>query len=70
MHFPKIECTFLLSEQEVKILAEMAEYKGMSESNLIRQALRVYQAVELSVNHGTVLTLLRPPMGNLMSDEP
>jgi len=47
--------TLNLSEREMAALDELCEKKGISKSALLRQALRLYQAVEMRVDRGEKL---------------
>nr|WP_249809158.1 ribbon-helix-helix protein, CopG family [Bradyrhizobium sp. 150] len=44
--------TLNLSEKEMTVLEELAREKGMSKTAIMRQALRLYQLVNVRLNAG------------------
>jgi predicted transcriptional regulator len=48
----KCTMTLNLSEKEMAVLSELAEKKGMSKTALMRQALRLYQAIDVKQERG------------------
>lgn len=48
----KREVILALSELEYKVLHDLAEKKDLNPSNLMRQALRIYQLVDVRVGQG------------------
>lgn len=49
--------TFNLSPQEMQVLEELCAKKGLSKTALLRQALRLYQAIDARVERGEKLVL-------------
>lgn len=47
--------TLNLTEAEMETLEALSEKKGISKTGLLRQALRMYQAVELRLERGEKL---------------
>lgn len=46
-----------LSDQEMEVLAQLAERRGTTKSGLLRQALRLYQSVDERMQQGERLYL-------------
>lgn len=46
------QMTLVLSDKEMTLLDELAERRGMSKTALVRQALRLYQAVTERIEDG------------------
>lgn len=55
MSTEKRTMTLNLTEAEMKVLEELAAKKDLSKTSLIRQALRLYQLVEVRVDKGDKL---------------
>lgn len=55
MSTEKRTMTLNLTEVEMRILEELAAKKDLSKTSLIRQALRLYQLVEVRVGKGDKL---------------
>ena len=49
-----------LPEREMAALEDLSERKGMSKSALIRQAVRLYQSIDLRLEAGEKLILENP----------
>ncbi len=47
--------TFNLSAEEMRVLEELCAKKGLSKTALLRQALRLYQAIDARVERGEKL---------------
>ena len=47
--------TLNLSEAEMNVLETLSTKKDMSKTALLRQALRMYQAIEVRLDHGNKL---------------
>ncbi len=47
--------TLNLTTREMEVLTELCQKKGLNKTALIRQALRLYQAVELRLDNGDKL---------------
>ena len=47
--------TLNLTEAEMEVLTELCEKKELSKTALLRQALRVYQAIEVRLDSGSKL---------------
>jgi hypothetical protein len=47
--------TLNLTEQEMTLLADLCEKKGLSKTALLRQALRLYQMVDSRIDQGDKL---------------
>jgi len=47
--------TLNLTDQEMVVLDELAQKKDISKTAIVRQALRLYQVVELRIAHGEKL---------------
>ena len=47
--------TLNLTEQEMRVLDELCEKKGLNKTALMRQALRLYQAVDVRIERGEKL---------------
>ncbi|KKK57659.1 hypothetical protein LCGC14_3052240 [marine sediment metagenome] len=47
--------TLNLTEQEMQVLDELCARKGLSKTALMRQALRLYQAVDVRLERGEKL---------------
>lgn len=55
MSTAKRTMTLNLTEAEMKVLEELSAKKDLSKTSLIRQALRLYQLVEVRVERGDKL---------------
>lgn len=55
MSTEKRTMTLNLTEAEMKVLEDLASKKDLSKTSLIRQALRLYQLVEMRVDKGDKL---------------
>lgn len=55
MSTEKRTMTLNLTETEMKVLEDLAAKKDLSKTSLIRQALRLYQLVEVRVGKGDKL---------------
>ncbi|MHB0926572.1 MAG: ribbon-helix-helix protein, CopG family [Gallionellaceae bacterium] len=55
MSTEKRTMTLNLTEAEMKVLEDLAAKKDLSKTSLIRQALRLYQLVEVRVGKGDKL---------------
>lgn len=55
MSTEKRTMTLNLTEAEMKVLEDLAAKKDLSKTSLIRQALRLYQLVEVRVDKGDKL---------------
>ncbi len=55
MSTEKRTMTLNLTEAEMKVLEDLAAKKDLSKTSLIRQALRLYQLVEVRVDKGEKL---------------
>lgn len=49
--------TLNLTEAEMQVLDELCSKKGLSKTALMRQALRLYQAIETRLDQGNKLML-------------
>lgn len=49
---PSKTMTLNLTETEMRIIDELAQKKGMNKTALIKQALRLYQAVDQRIANG------------------
>lgn len=49
-----------LSEREMSALDQLAERKGQTKSALIRQALRLYESLDIRISEGARLVLEAP----------
>ena len=58
-------CSIELTERELKALNDLAFHKDMSPADTMRQALRVYQAIEFSVNRENIYDMLNPPWSSV-----
>lgn len=47
--------TLNLTSQEMQVLVELCEKKGLSKTALVRQAIRLYQMVDTRIEHGEKL---------------
>ncbi len=47
--------TLNLTEREMRVLDELCEKKGLNKTALMRQALRLYQAVDVRIERGEKL---------------
>jgi predicted transcriptional regulator len=47
--------TLNLTDQEMKVLEDLASKKDLSKTAVLRQALRLYQMVEVRINQGEKL---------------
>ena len=52
---PKRTMTLNLTEAEMQVLDELCSKKGLNKTALMRQALRLYQAVETRLDRGDKL---------------
>lgn len=57
------EVTVKLDDQEQKALAELATQKGMTEEQVLRQALRLYQTVSVRLSRGENVITFNDPVG-------
>jgi len=55
MSTEKRTMTLNLTDAEMKVLEDLASKKDLSKTSLIRQALRLYQLVEMRVDKGDKL---------------
>jgi Ribbon-helix-helix protein, copG family len=55
MSASKKTMTFNLTEPEMKVLEDLCAKKDLSKTALLRQALRLYQAVEARLDKGSKL---------------
>lgn len=56
----KCTMTLNLSEEEMRVVEDLATKKDFSKTQLIRQALRLYQQIEVRQARGECLMLSRP----------
>lgn len=49
--------TLSLSSREMQVLEELAEKKGMTKTAVLKQALRLYQMVDIKLSEGAKLFL-------------
>ncbi len=52
---PKRTMTLNLTEQEMRVLDEMSTQKDLSKTAVLRQALRLYQLVDVRLSRGEKL---------------
>ena len=52
---PKRTMTLNLTEQEMRVLEDLSVQKDLSKTALLRQALRLYQLVEVRLSRGEKL---------------
>ncbi len=52
---PKRTMTLNLTEEEMRVLEELCEKKGLNKTALLRQALRLYQAIDARLQQGDKL---------------
>lgn len=57
---PDRTMTLNLSEQEMKALEEMSRRKDLSKTAVIRQALRLYQSIDIKILRGGKLYQVTP----------
>ena len=66
----KYTITLDLTEKEMKVLTDLSQEKGLDKSGLLRQALRVYQAIETSSIRDRLLADLSLLPGKLENSHP
>lgn len=52
--------TLNLPEREMQILDQMCEFKEMSKTALLRQALRMYQLIDARLSQGQTISFKNP----------
>jgi len=52
----KATMTLNLSPQEMQVISDMAKQKDLSKTAVIRQAIRLYQAVDVRLSRGETLS--------------
>jgi len=52
---PKRTMTLNLTDEEMRVLEELCVRKGLNKTAVLRQALRLYQAVDMRVERGDKL---------------
>ena len=52
--------TINLNDSEMSILEEICDKKGLSKTALVRQALRLYQTIDIRIEDGEKLYLENP----------
>lgn len=52
--------TLILSDQEMGVLNELSSKKGLSKTGLLRQALRLFQSIDIRLEKGEKLYVEDP----------
>lgn len=52
MKRPTKTMTLNMNESEMMAIEELADKKGMNKTSLVKQALRLYQTVDVRINNG------------------
>ena len=52
--------TLIMSDQEMRVLEELSLKKGLSKTGLLRQALRLFQSIDIRLEKGEKLYVEDP----------